>query len=94
MFGLPGLFVRRVSLRISQGGNENISVAVACHLVACTLHNPELTTLALDHKPSVCVAHDAWRSEALPVPPAKVAGEGWAAVLKFLREVSTCEAFL
>ena len=90
---MPGLFVRCVSLRLSQIGNENISVAVACHLVACTLHNPELTELDLDHKPSVCVAHDAWRSEALPVPPAEVVGQGWGEMLKFLREVSTCEAF-
>ena len=85
---LFNFFVRCVSLRLSQGGNKNISVAVACHLVACILHNPKLTDLILDHKPSACVAHDAWRSEALPVPPAKVAGEGWKAVLEFLREVS------
>ena len=76
------------SLRLSQDGNKNISVAITCHLVACALHNPKLTTLVLDHAPSACVAHDAWRSEALPVPPAQVAGEGWKAVLEFLREVS------
>jgi hypothetical protein len=82
-----------VSLRLSQGSNKNISVAVTCHLVVCALHNPELTTLTLDHSPSACVAHDAWRSEALPVPPAEVAGEEWTAMLKFLREVSACESF-
>ena len=58
------------------------------------MHNPKLTELSLDYTPSACVAHAAWRSEALPVPPAKVAGQGWNLVLKFLREVSTCEAFL
>jgi len=92
-FCSPVLFVRCVSLRLLQSGNKNISVAVACHLVACTLHNPELMKLVLDHEPSVCVAHDAWRSEALPVPPAKVAGERWTAVLEFLREVSACKTF-
>jgi hypothetical protein len=92
-FFFPGLFVPCVSLRLSQRGNKNISVAVACHLVACALHNPKLTDLRLDHAPSACVAHDAWRSEALPVPPAQVAGEGWAAVLKFLREVSAYKTF-
>ena len=90
-FCSPVLFVRCVSLRLSQGGNKNISVAVTCHLVACALHNPKLTMLY--HTPSAWVAHDAWRSEALPVPPAEVAGEGWPAVLKFLREVSACKTF-
>ena len=89
----PVFFVRCVSLQLSQGSNKNISVAVTCHLVACALHNPELTTLTLDHSPSACVAHDAWRSEALPVPPAEVAGEEWTAMLKFLREVSAYSAF-
>ena len=85
---LFNFFVRCVSLRLSQEYNKKISVAVTCHLVACALHNPKLTTLYLDHAPSACVAHDAWRSEALPVPPAEVAGKKWTAVLEFLREVS------
>jgi hypothetical protein len=92
-FCSPVLFVRCVSLRLSQDGNKNISVAVTCHLVACVLHNPKLTMLYLDHTPSACVAHAAWRSEALPVPLAKVAGEEWNAVLEFLREVSACKTF-
>jgi len=93
LFGLPGLFVRCVSLRISQGGNKNISVAVACHLVACILHNPNLTTLYLDHAPSACVAHNAWRSEGLPVLSAGVVATEWTAVLKSLREVSMQNVF-
>ena len=93
MFVSSGLFVRFDSLRVSQSGN-NISVAVTCHLVACILHNPNLTELVLDHQPSACVGHDAWRSEGLPVVslprPAEV---GWTAVLESLREVSMQNVF-
>jgi hypothetical protein len=85
-------FVRSVSLRVSQRGN-NISVAVACHLIACILHNPNLTELTLDHAPSACVAHDAWRSEGLPVLSAGVVATEWTAVLKSLREVSMQNVF-
>ena len=62
------------------------SVAVTCHLIACSLHNPKLTYLYLDHEPSACVGHDAWHSEGLPVPPADVVAKGWDGVLQFLRK--------
>jgi hypothetical protein len=88
---LSCLFVRCVSFRVSQDGNKTISVAVACQLVACILHNPKLATLYLDHAPSACIAHAAWRSEVLPVPTAEVAGTGWTEVLAFLREVRECK---
>jgi hypothetical protein len=92
LFVSSGLFFRFVSLRVSQNGN-NISVAVACHLIACILHNPNLTELYLDHAPSACVAHDAWRSEGLPVLSAGVVATEWTAVLKSLREVSMRNVF-
>ena len=92
LFVSSGLFFRFVSLRVSQNGN-NISVAVACHLIACILHNPNLTELYLDHAPSACVAHDAWRSEGLPVLSAGVVATEWTAVLKSLREVSMQNVF-
>ena len=91
LFRLVFLF-RFDSLRVSQSGN-NISVAVACHLVACILHNPNLTELVLDYQPSACIGHTAWRSEGLPVvslPPAEV---GWTAVLKNMRKVSMHNVF-
>ena len=50
----------------------------------------KITRLRLDPQPSACVRHDAWRSEALPVPPAEVAGKGWAAVLESLRVRRVC----
>jgi hypothetical protein len=91
---VPPVFLFRFdSPRLSQSGN-NISVAVSCHLVACILHNPNLTELTLDHQPSACVGHDAWRSEGLPVVslprPAEV---GWTEVLESLREVSMQNVF-
>ena len=61
-----------------------MSVAVTCHFIACILHNPNLTKLSLDHKPSACVGHDAWHSEGLLVPP--VVAERWTDVLEFLRK--------
>ena len=75
-----------------QGGNR-VGVAALCRIIACILYNVKLTKVRLDHGPSACVAHAAWRSEALPVPPAEVAGEDWDAVLEFLREVSACKTF-
>jgi hypothetical protein len=92
LFRLVFLF-RFDSLRVSQSGN-NISVAVACHLVACILHNPNLTELVLDHQPFACVGLDAWLNEGLPVVsllrPAEV---GWTVVLESLREVSMQNVF-
>ena len=68
----------------SQNGNK-APVAAACRLVACILHNPNLTTLYLDHAPPACVGHAAWLGEGLPVPPSQVAAKGWTAVLRWLR---------
>ena len=56
--------------------NNNAPVAAACRLIACILHNPKLTELYLDHSPSACVAHAAWQSEGLPLPPSDVVAEG------------------
>jgi hypothetical protein len=58
-----------------------------CRIIACILHNVQLTKVLLDPEPhpSVCVGHDAWRSEGLPVPPSKVVAQGWTEVLNFLR---------
>ena len=75
------------SFKASQSGN-NVSVAATCRLISCTLQNPNLTQLFLDHEPSSCIGHDAWRSEALPVPHDDVAAQGWTAVLEYLRKVS------
>jgi hypothetical protein len=87
LFRLVFLF-RFHSLRVSQSGN-NISVAVTCHLVACILHNPNLTELVLDHQPFVCEGHDAWRSEGLhDVNVLSLEDAEWTAVLRSLREVS------
>jgi hypothetical protein len=64
---------------------NNVPVAAACRLIACILHNPNLTMLYLDREPSACVGHAAWQGEGLPVPPSQVAAEGWTAVLRWLR---------
>ena len=73
--------------------NNNAPVAAACRLVACILHNPNLTTLYLGHEPPACVGHAAWQGEGLPVPPSEVAAKGWTAVLEFLRKAKAvgCE---
>ena len=41
--------------------------------------------MRLDHAPSDCVGHDAWKSEGLPVPPGEIVAKGWTAVLQYLR---------
>ncbi len=56
-----------------------------CRLISRILHNAQLTTVSLDHRPSACVRHDAWKSEGLPEPPGEVVAQGWTAVLEFLR---------
>ena len=100
LFRLVFLF-RFHSLRVSQSGN-NISVAVTCHLVACILHNPNLTELVLDHQPSACIGHDAWRSEGLPgseglpvllLPPAEVGAKKLTAWLEYMRKVTMQNGF-
>ena len=67
-----------------QSGNQ-VGVAAVCRIIACILHNVKLPTVYLDHKPSACVRHHAWRSEGLPVPPREVVAQGWREVLRFLR---------
>jgi hypothetical protein len=75
---------------ISQFCNT-IPVAAVCHLVACILHNPELTKLHLKHDPSACVWHAAWQGEGLPLPPRDVLlWAGWPSVLEFLRVRGVC----
>ena len=69
---------------------NKFTVAAACHLVACILHNPKLSTLRLDHEPSACVGHAAWQGEGLPLPPSDAVDEGWTAVLEFLRVRGVC----
>jgi hypothetical protein len=56
-----------------------------CHIIACILHNIQLTDVWFDHEPSACVGHDAWKSEGLPVLPSEVVAQGWREVLRFLR---------
>jgi hypothetical protein len=74
---------------LSQSDN-NVPVAVACHIIACILHNPKLSTLRLDHEPSACVGHAAWQGEGLPLPPSDVVAKSWTAVLVFLRVRGVC----
>ena len=64
---------------------NKVGVAAVCRLISCILHNVKLTDVYLDHEPSACVGHDAWKSEGLPVPPGEVTAQGWKAVLQFLR---------
>ena len=87
VFCLPNVVFPLFSRWCPQDGNRT-SVAVVCHLVACTLHNHELTKLYLDQRPSDCVVHDAWKDEGLPVPPREVVAGNWDGVLKFIRDVS------
>jgi hypothetical protein len=56
-----------------------------CRIIACILHNIQLTEVWFDHEPSACIGDDAWRSEGLPVPPSEVVAQGWREVLGFLR---------
>lgn len=69
-----------------------VSIVGQCRIVACILHNYQLTTVYFDHQPSACICHDAWQREGLPVPPDDVVRQGWKAVLECLRKVrETCE---
>jgi hypothetical protein len=65
--------------------DNQVGVASVCRIIACILHNVKLTYVGLDHQPTDCVGHDAWRSEGLPVPPSEVVAQGWTEVLRFLR---------
>ena len=73
--------------------DNDVSVEGVCRLIPCILRNQKLTDVDLDHAPSACVGHDAWRSEGLPLLPAEIVDEGWKAVLKHLREVHFCTRF-
>ena len=64
---------------------NQFGVAAKCRIIACILHNVKLTYVTLNHQPTACVRHGAWRSEGLPVPPSYVVALGWTEVLRFLR---------
>ena len=64
-----------------------MSVVGVSRIVSCIFHNEKLTSVSLDHSPSACVGHEAWRSEGLPPLPSAVVTDGWHAVLKHLRQV-------
>ena len=55
---------------------NRVGVAAVCRIIACILHNVKLTNVYLDHEPSACVGHDAWKSEGLPVLPSEVCFQG------------------
>jgi hypothetical protein len=69
--------------------NNKVGVAAVCRIIACILHNVNLTEVWFDHEPSACVGHDAWKSEGLHVPPREVVAKGWWGVLSFLRKART-----
>ena len=74
--------------------DNQVSIVGLCRIVACILHNYQLTTVYFDHQPLVCICHDAWQREGLPVPPYDVVRQGWKAVLECLRKVrETCENY-
>jgi len=69
---------------------NNTDVASVCRLVPSLLNNPQLSGVGLDHSPSDCVVHDAWKGAGLPAPPRKVVAEGWIAALSFIRVRRVC----
>ena len=72
---------------------NNTDVASVCRLVPSLLNKPQLSRVYLDHKPSACVGHDAWKSAGLPAPPGEVVAEGWIATLSFIRVRRVCAPF-
>ncbi len=77
-------------IRIISQSRNNVPVAVACYLVACILHNPELTELSPGYDPLECVRHAAWQGEGLPQLPINALAKGWTSVLAFLRVRGVC----
>lgn len=73
-----------------QFGNNLTAVGI-CRIIACTLHNAELSDVIFDIHPSDCILHAAWLREGLAVPPDHVARQGmnlgWSPVLKYLRKL-------
>jgi hypothetical protein len=68
----------------------SVTVVGVCRLIACILHNFNLTTVLLQLRPRVCADSDAWKREGLPSLP-KALGfynttESWTEVLNYLRE--------
>ena len=63
---------------------NKIDIASVCRLVPSLLNKPQLSTVELDHDPSACVGHDAWKGAGLPAPPGEVVARGWMAVLEYL----------
>jgi hypothetical protein len=79
------------SHRVLQEGNETISVAVICHIVACVLHNSNIARLSLNKLPYNFVKDDAWHSEGLPVLPVELKYKDWNEVLAFWRNAKAAE---
>ena len=69
-----------------QSMNETTAVGI-CRIIACILHNVELSDVHFNLQPSDCIHHEAWLREDLAVPPENVARQGWSAVLEYLRQV-------
>ncbi len=71
-----------------------VTVVGVCRLIACILHNFNLTDVLLDHRPRDCADNDAWRREGLPALPKRLdpnpglynTKESWTEVLGWLRE--------
>jgi len=68
----------------ASAGNKT-DVASVCRLVPSLLNKPQLSIVSLDHSPSDCVGHDAWKGAGLPAPPREVVCEGWKTALCFIR---------
>jgi hypothetical protein len=66
---------------------NKITVSGVCQIASLIFQNENLTKVSFDHEPSACVAHEAWRSWCLPVPPKSVVDNGWESVFKHLRQV-------
>ena len=72
---------------------NNTDVASVCRLVLFLFNNPQLSWVRLDHEPSACVGHDAWKGAGLPAPPHEVVAKGRIATLSFIRVRRVCAPF-
>ena len=68
-------------IRLAQVGND-VSFVGVCHIIACTLHNDNLS-VHFDDKLLPHVHPYAWLNEGLPVPPDAVLHKKWTHVVKF-----------
>jgi hypothetical protein len=68
----------------------SVTVVGVCRLIACILHNFNLTTVLLKQRPRDCADNDAWKREGLPALPQSLgiynSTESWTEVLNYLRE--------